>query len=259
MKNFTSNKHLRFARALITGIMFALCIGFLTGGENTSLSLTMTGISLTFGFVVAMGYTKSERRRMAFMACNLIDDDISYDVCDPLTGGVHSTFYIANKDDIESITYDGTNKMLATDITMKTTKQFFTIEGQLQSLEPSYKLVTGKYINQYEHEVKFLIFSIDPATKQQILAMKDGDFVVIVQNNHVSTTGDTKWEIYGAQGGLKLQENGRNPQDTENLGAFTHTLRSIEGSREGKPPVSLFITSAAATQTLIDDLLAPAP
>ena len=47
--------------------------------------------------------------------------------------------------------------------------------------------------------------------------MKDGNFVCIVENNYVSATGNTKYEIYGAGAGLKAESMERNPNDTENI------------------------------------------
>ena len=259
MKNFTSNKNLSTVRSLITGLLMALLFGSLMASATGSaeVGLGMAAFSFLGGITIALGFTKSERRAMSFMACGTITADIEID-CDPLTGGVAPTFYIANKDDILSSTLD-TNPMLLEDITMKPTKNFFTIEGQLKSFEPKFTMVKGTYINQYEHEVAFLVFDISAATKQQILAMKDGSFVVIAENNHTGTTGESKYEVYGLGGGLRAEIQERTPQDAETLGAFKITLKTQEYAREGKPPLTLFDTDAATTATLITTLLTPAP
>lgn len=84
--------------------------------------------------------------------------------------------------------------------------------------------------------------------------MKDGNFVCIVENNYVSATGNTKYEIYGAGAGLKAESIERNPNDTENLGAFKIALKTQEYARESKPPVTLFDTDLATTDTLVTNL-----
>jgi hypothetical protein len=199
---------------------------------------------------MSYGYSESDRKKMA-MTCGAISSGLSLNCSDPLVAGVVATFYLANKDDIASITYDNTNPMLVTDITMKASKFFYRYEGQLQSTEPLFAMVKGKYINQYEHTLGFLIFDISPTIKKEILNMKDGNFVAIVENNYVSATGNTKYEIYGVGAGLKAEAMERNPNDTENLGAFKISLKTQEYARESKPPVTLFDTDLATTETLV--------
>jgi len=250
---------MRQVRALLTGFLFAMLMASLVHAESPALATGVLAFSFISGIVLAYGYTKSERRGMAFMACGLATDDIEID-CDPLTGGVMATFYIANKEDIDDITIDVSNPMLATSVNITTTgKRFFTIDGQLQSLEPKFNMIKGKYVNQFEHELTFLVFKIDPATKEQILGMKDGNFVCIVRNNHTGATGNCKYEIYGGLAGLKAEIIERNPQDAENLGAFKITLKTQEYAREGKPPLTLFDTSSATTEAHVADLLVAVP
>lgn len=250
MKNFTSNKSLKIVRSFLIGILFAMCFAGLLNSEPTPVQAMAFVLSLLGGYALAFGYKKSERRSMSFMACGLMTASITGD-CDPLTGGVNATFYIANKDDVASITVDPTNKMLATAIVMQSTKKFFTITGQLQSTEPNCKMVKGKYVNQFDHEVKFLVFKIDAGTKKQILEMKDGNFVIIMRNNHTGTSGETKYEIYGGSAGLKAEIIDRDPNNAENLGAFQITLKTQEYAREGKMPLTLFDTDAATTEAHI--------
>jgi len=255
MSNFINNTNMRIARSLITAILFSLVFGTLVGGDNTALSLSVAAVSFMGGIAVSLGYTANERRNLAMSACGTITAGIELSCDDPLVAGVDATFYIANKDEIASITYDPSNPMLATDITMVATKTFYTIEGQLQSTEPLAAMVKGKYVNQWEHTVSFLIFKIDPATKNQILKLKDGNFVCIVKNNYTGATGDAKYEIYGAGAGLKADVIERNPNDTENLGAFKITLKTQEYAREGKSPVSFFDTDLATTEAAIASLI----
>lgn len=235
---------------LITSMLFAVVFGSLVGGDDVAVSYTVASLSFVGGLVLSYGYSPKDKKEMAF-TCGAIASGLNLNCEDPLVAGVVATFYLANKEDIASITYDATNPMLATDITMKASKFFYKFEGQLQSTEPLFAMVKGKYINQYEHTLGFLIFNLAPSIKKEILNMKDGNFVAIVENNYVSTTGDTKYEIYGAGAGLKAETMERNPNDTENLGAFKISLKTQEYARESKPPVSLFDTDLATTETLV--------
>lgn len=169
---------------IIFAVTFALVFGALVGGDS-AIAFAIAGFSLIGSLALQYGYSASEKKEMAF-TCGAIASGVTLNCTDPLVAGVVATFYIANKDDIASITYDNTNPMLATDITMKASKFFYKYEGQLQSTEPNFTMVKGKYINQFEHNVSFLVFNISPETKQEILNMKDGNFVCIVENNYVS-------------------------------------------------------------------------
>lgn len=238
----------------LCGIVGAFLFGSLIGGGDPTTTYIAGAISFVSSVVLSYGYSHSDRKGMAY-ACGAITAGIELNCEDPLTSGVVATFYIANKDDIASITYDPTNSMLADSITMVATKTFFTFEGQLQSTEPKFNMIKGKYVNQFEHSVGALIFKIDPDTKKQILNMKDGNFVCIVQNNYTGATGNCKYEIYGAGSGLKAEVLERNPNDTENLGAFKIELKTQEYAREGKPPVTFFDTDLATTDSAILALL----
>lgn len=239
---------------LLCGIVGAMFFGSLVGGGDQFTTLVASVVSFVSTVALTYGYTAKDRKEMAF-ACGAITAGITLNCEDPLTSGVTATFYIANKDDIASITYDPTNPMLADSITMVATKTFFTFEGQLQSTEPKFAMIKGKYVNQFEHSVGALVFKIDPDTKKQINNMKDGNFVCIVANNYVGATGNCKYEIYGAGAGLKAEVLERNPNDTENLGAFKIELKTQEYAREGKPPVTLFDTDLATTDALVQSLL----
>jgi hypothetical protein len=250
--------NLRNIYSLLVGITFALLFGGLVGGGDALMTTIASVISFVGGVIISKGYTPKEKRAMAMMACGSVASGITLNCADPLAAGVVATFLIANKDDISSITVDGSNPMLATAITMKTGKQFYTFEGQLQSTEPNFVMIKGKYVNQFEHKVGFLVFKIDPATKEEILNMKDGNFVILAENNYTGSTGNCKYEIYGGGSGLKAEIIERNPNDTENLGAFKLELKTQEYARESKPPMTFFVTDLAATETARTALLTPA-
>lgn len=247
---------LKITYSLLCAITGAVLFSGLVGGGDAVLTSITAVLSFVTSFALSYGYSQRDQRSMA-LTCGAITSGITLNCTDPLAAGVVATFYIANKDDIASITYDASNAMLATNVTMKASKAFYKFEGQLQSTEPKFAMVKGKYVNQFEHEVSALIFKIDPTTKEEILNMKDGNFVCIIENNYTGSSGNSKYELYGAGSGLKAEVLERNPSDTENLGAFKITLKTQEYAREAKPPVTLYAATLAATETLITDLITP--
>lgn len=247
-------KTLKTLYSLIAGLTFAVLFGGLVGGQDPEITWGVALISFVGSVALSYGYSPRDQRQMAF-ACGAITSGITLSCDDPIESGVNATFYMANKDDIASFTYDAANTMLVTGITMKATKKFYKIEGQLQSTEPLATMVKGKYVNNWEHTVSFLIFKIDPATQLQVLNMKDGNFVCIVQNNYTGVTGNSKYMIYGGGAGLKADVIERNPADAETLGAFKITLKTAEYAREAKQPMTFFDTSLATTETELAALL----
>lgn len=271
MKNFLSNRSLRYARValtIITALLFATAIAGVAasgGGQYTQVaSYSGTFLNVFLGVlavaaitVAVLRYTGPERLiGLAFMSCVGISASITLDCPNKLVGGVNATFYIANKNDISTATDDG--DVTVSNIVMKTGKKFFTVEGLLQSTDPEATMAKSKYINQFDHSVKFLIFKIDAEAKSQILKMKDGNFVCILENNFTGTDGDARYEVYGLNCGLKAEVITRKPNDTENLGAWSLELKTQEYARESTPPMTLYAGTPADTATLIATLLAPA-
>lgn len=279
MKNFLSNKSMRIARSLILGLMFALAFAVSFSGGGQALSgdsqsviayahpnefLEVAGfmliVVLATSLMLKHGYTKSERRGYAFMAaCDIGPDiEIALDCDEDIEAGVEARLIIANKADIASWTYSGTNNMLLTSLVMKTGKQFFVIDGIKTSTRPSWDMVKTKPRNKFKHQVKFVGFSIDPAFMKEVNKMKDGNFVVGIANNQVGTTGNQKWDFYGFGTGLGSDAIGRDPFSQDTAGAINIGLASDDEALESKPPVRLFITDAVTTEALITTLTAPA-
>lgn len=189
------------------------------------------------------------------MACGSISAGLTLSCTNKLVGGVNANIYIANKDDIDTWTVDGTNAHIVDLITMKATKVFYKFEGKLKSVEPACRVVKGTYDNTWEHEVKFRAFDISPTTLKQMGQMKDGRFVVIVENNSKGTTGNTKYDIYGLDAGLYCEALERIPQNADDAGAWNVTLKTQEYARESNPTYRLFDTDETTTDTLVTGLL----
>lgn len=189
------------------------------------------------------------------MACGLISSGLTLSCVNKLVGGVAPNVWIANKDDIASWTFDGTNAMTVDAITMDATKVFYLFEGKLKSSEPAARVVKGTYDNTWEHELKIRAFDITPATLVQIAAMKDSQVVAIVQNNAKGTAGNTKYDIYGLDAGMFIEAIERIPQNVEDAGAWNITFKTQEYARESNPPYRLWDTSEAATDAIIAALV----
>ena len=187
-------------------------------------------------------------------ACSSITGSIAISCANPLKPGVVATFHLGNIEDIDTLSIDATNPTLVDGLTMLTGKKMWEIQGQLLSTAPKTSFVAGKYANQYEHELQFLVFDNSPATKKVIQALTNGDVFALVQNKNQGTDGNAKYELYGVTGGMKMSAYERDPNNTENLGAHVITLKSAEYAREATIVHTLYNTDGATTETLVNAL-----
>ena len=187
-------------------------------------------------------------------ACSKIAGSIAISCDAPLKPGVVATFLLGNIEDISSYTQDPTNPTLVTNVTMSTGKKMWEIQGQLLSTAPKTTFVAGKYANQYEHEVQFLVFDNSPATKKIINDLTNADVFALITNKNTGINSNAKYELYGIGGGLKMVAYERDPNNTENLGAHVITLKSAEYARESVIAQTLYDTDAATTEALVADL-----
>lgn len=189
--------------------------------------------------------------------CDALTDDILFDCDNPPTGGANDRLILLNFSDIENatITYDGTNPLVVENIVLASGVQAYVYEGLNNSNEPRTSLVKGRYVNGYDHEVRFKIFKNSPDTKKQLNKLDGALVVAIIQNNHKGASGNAAFEIYGLQTGLRLQELERIIADAETQGAYNLLIRNDEVSRPSSLPHTLWDTDFATTLAIVDALL----
>lgn len=187
--------------------------------------------------------------------CSLVTTNIGTASCKKITGGVAPTFYIANKDEIVSYAPASGNAMVIEGITMVSGKKFFTVAGKLQSVEPKVTIKPGKYQNSTIHETTFLIFDLQPLSLLQINKMIDGNFVLIIQNNETGVDGNTKYDVYGIDGGMRISGGTMEKNNTDTLGAVQLTLTTPDYALEGDFVKRFYDTDSATTEADIAALL----
>src|SRR3990167_2375110 len=98
-------------------------------------------------------------------ACTLLDGNLTIDCADPIQGGVEDLLYLANKDDIDTVTRDGTNPLIVTGITLKSGASLYKVEGQNNSHNTKWERVKLAYSVVYNHSVDFVGFDLSSAAK----------------------------------------------------------------------------------------------
>jgi len=196
--------------------------------------------------------------------CDVITAGIAYDCANPPTGGANDRLILVNFSDIDgNVTYNATNKLLVENITLLGGAVGYAFEGLNNSNEPRAAMVKGRYLNAYDHEVRFKVFSNSIAAKAQLTKLDGALVVAIVQNNHKggdpvpggTEVGEAAFEIYGLETGLRLQELERIIADAELQGAYNLLIKNDEVSRPSTLPHTLFITSFAASLAVVDSIL----
>jgi hypothetical protein len=187
--------------------------------------------------------------------CDDITAGIAYDCANPPTGGANDRLILVNFKDIDgNVTYNATNPLVVEAITLGAATGY-VFEGLNASNEPRAALVKGRYVNGYDHEVRFKTFSNAIATKTQLSKLDGALVVAIVQNNHKGAAGEAAFEIYGLETGLRLQELERIIADAELQGAYNILIKNDEISKPSTLPHTLFITDFAASLAVVDGIL----
>lgn len=191
-------------------------------------------------------------------ACGKIDAGVAYLCAAPPTGGANDRLILMNYDDwhLAGIQFDLTNPLLIDDIQPPSGgEKAYEFQGQNDSVEPRSAMVKGRYVDSFDHEVRFKVFNNDPSIKQQLLKLSQSKVVAIVQNNHKGVNGDAAFELYGHETGLELQEMERILNDGDTMGAYNLLLRNSETSRPGTMPHTIYVTNFGASKALVDGLL----
>lgn len=189
--------------------------------------------------------------------CDALTAGIAYDCANPPTGGANDRLILINFADVEggTVTYDGTNPIIVTNLALAGVTVGYAFEGVNNSNEPRAAMVKGRYVNGYDHEVRFKCFDNSPTAKLQLGKMDGALMVAIVQNNRKGASGNSAFEIYGLETGLRLQELERILADAETQGAYNLLIRNDEISRPSSLPHTLWATDFATTLAIVNGLL----
>jgi len=189
--------------------------------------------------------------------CGKITKGIVHNCLDKLVSGLHDEIILINHEDIDfdASTFDATNKMMLSDIVLKTASPALTgfkIEGYNFSNEANVALAKKRFISGWDHNFLFRVFDNNPEVKQFVVDAVDSRFVILAKNryrNKNSTVdGTSVFEVYGWELGLEISEATRDLNDSETMGAWVLQAACDEENKEPYPPYTFFKTDLAATE-----------
>ncbi len=115
-------------------------------------------------------------------------------------------------------------------------------------------LVVGTYKSGFSHSVTGRIFKKNEDAKTFINQLPNALIVALVENMNRGDAGDTKYEVYGWDNGLRLTEH-TGSTDMPDDAPYTFVIATGENAREATLPKSFFKTDEATTDTAVDALL----
>jgi outer membrane lipoprotein SlyB len=189
--------------------------------------------------------------------CGKISAGLTIDCDSPLQAGAEDQLILINRDDWldAAVTYNGINPQIIEAVVLASGIVAYSYQGKNNSIGPKYEFIKQTFAEVYNHEINFKVFNVDPVAKEQLEKMAKGSLVAIVNNKYKGTTGDSAYEVYGADAGLIVSQNIRDIINQENQGAFDVIIKSDEASLEPHMPKTFFITDLATTKAAVEGLL----
>lgn len=168
----------------------------------------------------------------------LISADIAgYDCENPAVKGAKPDGLIINRKDItmSGVTYDSTNPFLITALPLATGKTAYDIiqGGKTPFTGTQQEMVEGTYQNTITNTVQFVILNQGQTTADEIFALMNGEYVVVLQNNNGT------YQVYGLEVGLHASAMVRELYNDDTLAGWLVTM-----TEEGAVKGNLFIDSS---------------
>ena len=167
----------------------------------------------------------------------LISADIQgYDCENPMVKGAKADGLIINRKDINlsGITYDTNDPFKITALPLLQGKTAYDIVqgGKTPYTGSQQEMQEGTYQNTLTNTIQFVILNQGLTIANQIFALMNGDFVVVLQNNNGT------YQVYGIEAGLRASAMVRELYNDDTLSGWLVTM-----TEENAVKGNLFIDS----------------
>ena len=167
----------------------------------------------------------------------LISADIQgYDCENPMVKGAKADGLIINRKDINlsGITYDTNDPFKITALPLLQGKTAYDIVqgGKTPYTGSQQEMQEGTYQNTLTNTIQFVILNQGLTTANQIFALMNGEFVVVLQNNNGT------YQVYGIEAGLRASAMVRELYNDDTLSGWLVTM-----TEENAVKGNLFIES----------------
>lgn len=153
----------------------------------------------------------------------LISADIQgYDCSNPMVKGAKADGLLINRADINlaGVTYDASNPFLVTALPLASGKTAFDIVqgGKTPFTGTQQEMAEGTYQNTFTNTIQFVILNQGTTTAEQVFALCNGEFVVVLQNNNGT------YQVYGLESGLRVSAMVRELYNDDTLSGWLITM-----------------------------------
>lgn len=167
----------------------------------------------------------------------LISADIQgYDCENPMVKGAKSNGLLINRRDINlsGVTYDTTNPFKITALPLASGKTAYDIVqgGKTPFTGTQQEMQEGTYQNTITNTLQFVILNQGTTTAEQIFALMNGEFVIVLQNNNGT------YQVFGLEAGLRASAMVRELYNDDTLSGWLVTM-----TEENAVKGNLFIDS----------------
>lgn len=192
---------------------------------------------------------------MAGLDCSKIKTGFTNQVCGkPAIAGTTARVILLSYSDVDKSKSVVTDNVISS-LILKAGATGYEVDSLPNATVGSDTINAGTYLKTHQHNVVVRIFKKSEAAKKFVNGLTNARVIAIVENNDTGDNGDTKYEVYGWDSGLELTEITVTTEMTDGV-AYQVTLANGTIAQEGSLPMSLFNTDEAATDLMVDGLLA---
>jgi hypothetical protein len=189
------------------------------------------------------------------MSCGNVNADVIASICNQVAvGGTGNSMYILNYSDIDFASSTVANNIIS-DITLKAGKTGYLFTTVEDTIMGEVTLNKGTYVDSFQHDLTPRILAKSESAKAFINNAIGARVVCIIPNLEEGTAGEIKWEAYGWDAGLELNELAYTTDYADQV-VYAPKFGSSEKAREGSLPKSVYVTSLTATEAMLDALVA---
>ena len=154
---------------------------------------------------------------MAFCDHVLTRDIQGYNCDAPALKGAQSMGYLYNRSDIANVV---THTHFCVDLILTTGAQAYRVYqyGKTPFSGTQQEMQEGVYANTITNTVQFVILNQGLTTANQVFALMNGEFVVVLQNNNGT------YQVYGLEAGLRASAMVRELYNDDTLSGWLVTM-----------------------------------
>ena len=189
------------------------------------------------------------------MDCSKITQGLQAVICNvPAIPGAGSQVILLNYSDIDRKLSEVTDNVISS-IILKGTAKGYKFETIDKSVLGEISLNKGTYFSSWQHDLTLRIFVKKEDAKKFVNNFNSARVIPIIENKELGPNGETKYEAYGWDSGLELNE-APSSTDMADLVVYQIKLGSGDKSKESSLPKSVFKTDLAQTELMLEALVA---